>query len=219
MEQELEEQREVERPGQSKAATPHFDERFKQLVLNGVLRSLIDCMKNEGVLQSIPQSLSHTQLIRLAEDDTEAWADHLLVTRDFKTVIISATPTCDDFLRPVWWIAQLQSTSGRNLLIIFSSYECNQLLPVFRQSKRATLFPYRPRLSKFHDNLLHKQELQVTGMLKKDRIDVEDEVQIGAYAGMMYFKSEVEMEAYCRFLGSTINLYYFKYISKNFRTI
>lgn len=201
LEQELEEQREVERPGQAQAKDPCFDERLKELALHGAQNTLIDNMKMDGVLQSIPNSLSHTQLFQLAKNDPDAWASHLLVTKDFKEVIKSSTPTCDDFLRPIWWIAQLKNRNGKNVLILLSSYECERLLPIFRKSVQATLFPYRPRLSKFHNNLLHIPELQVTGMAEKDTIELQDEVQIGLYSGMMYFGSKAEENAYCKFLG------------------
>lgn len=201
LEQELEEQREVERPPHADAANPQFDERLKQLALHGVQNALIDRMKSEGALLSITNSLTHTHLYHFAKQDPNAWANHVLVTKDFRTVIRSTEPTCDDFLRPVWWIAQLKNENAENVLVLLSSYECDRLLTIFRQSVKSTLFMYRPRLSKFHDNLLHKRELQVTGAMERDGIDIEDEVEIGIFSGMMYFNSAAEQNAYSSFLG------------------
>lgn len=204
LENELEEQREVQRPGESKPATPSFDKRLEQLVLHGVQDSLIKTMKTDGALMSMANSLSHTQLFRFVGIDANAWADHLLVTKDFKIVIVSATPTCDQFLRPVWWIAQIRNPNigGKNVAILLSSYECHRLKPAFQKSKMATLFMYRARSSKFHSNLIEIPALQLSGLAENiTHLDIHDEIQIGVYAGMLYFKTEAESEAYCKFLG------------------
>lgn len=199
LEQELEEQRFIERPPAVKAATPAFDEYLKKLILNGVND---EYMKTQRSFLSIATSLEHTQLFRrYKKNNKNAWAKHLFVTRDFKSVIDSSSQSCDEFLRPVWWIARIECEKNEPILVLLSSYECNRLLSTFQKSKKSTLFMYRPRINKLHSNLVHETDLQVTGMDETELIDIEDEVQIGMYAGMMYFENEDEQNAYCGFLG------------------
>lgn len=205
LEQELEEQREVQRPSESQAATPLFDKRLLELVMNGVQDTLVNSMRTDGSLMSIANSLSHTKLFDLAKNDCAAWNDHLMVTKDFKTVIISKTATCDQFLRPVWWIAHIKNprVGGKTIAILLSSYECNRLKLAFEKTTMATLFMHRARSSKFHSNLVDIRALQLSGLPAENitHIDINDEIQIGIYSGMMYFKAKAESDAYCEFLG------------------
>lgn len=201
-------QRKNERPPKSEPAVPSFDDRLKQLVSQGSQDgALIENMKTDGMLMSMANSLSNTKLYESLGNDVNAWADHLLVTKDFKTVIISTDATCDQYLRPVWWIAQIENAKvgNKNYLILLSSYECEQLLPSFCQSKVATLVMYRARLSESHSNLLHQRKLYVTGMDEPAHIDITDEIQIGVYSGSMYFQHQMESNAFCEFLGLILN--------------
>lgn len=204
LEQELEEQRFIERPPAVKAAKPNFDKSLEKLILDGATHEYMRSQRSLLSLLSITASLGHTKLFRhYNKKNKDAWASHLFVTKDFKTVIDSTSQSCDEFLRPVWWIARVKGASCtvNDILVLLSSFECNRLLPVFQKSKMSTLFMYRPRLSNLHSNLVHETELQVTGMTENQAIDINDEVQIGMYAGMMYFGNEDEQNAYCGFMG------------------
>lgn len=207
LEQELEEQRFVERPPIVEPATPTFDKRLEKLVLEGVTdHSLIDIMKSQRSLYSIGASLSFTQLFRpYSKKNKGAWSENLLVTRDFvKTVSENKSQSCDDFLRPIWWIARIERPKAANdLLLMMSPHECHHLMPAFRKSTKSALHMYRPRLSKYHSNLLGVTQLQITGTTSGTEmgVDIEHEAQIGMYAGSMYFASEAEQNAYCGFMG------------------
>ncbi|XP_055301272.1 uncharacterized protein LOC129567922 [Sitodiplosis mosellana] len=202
LEQEIEEQMQIERPRCAQALKPHFDDRLEQLVLEGAgIGSTFDDMKADGALLSIVASLSNTQMFEFCENNDDAWASHLLVTKDFTMVIENESQACNDFLRPVCWVACIKNAGTKDVLILLSSFECNQLIPAFRKSENATLFMYRARLSNLHSNLIREPGLQVTGMTTTSSISVEDEVQIGVYSGMMYFADEEEQHAYCEFLG------------------
>lgn len=201
MEQETDVQSQVERPPDALPAKPIFDERLKQLVNEGANGTLIEVMKNENALLSIAASLANTQLSEFCSKNSDAWSSNLFVTEDFKTVIQSSLQSCDEFLRPIWWIGQIRRGEARNVLILLSSFEANNLLPAFRKSVNSTLFMYRPRLSKIHSNLLNDAKLQVTGSSALSTIDIDDQVQIGVYSGQMYFEDIAEQKAYCDFLG------------------
>lgn len=201
LEQETEEQRQVERPPDAKPADPKFDKRLEKLILNGGADNLLDDLKNGKTLLSIAASLANTQMSEYCENMENAWASHLLVTKDFTMVIDTKSQVCADFLRPVCWIARIDNPGAEDILILISSFECNILMPAFRKSINSTLFMYRPRLSNLHCNLIHEAGLCVTGMTTTNAIDIQNEVQIGVYSGLMYFANEIEQNAYCTFLG------------------
>lgn len=129
----------------------------------------------------------------------------MYVTEDFMRVLkrehqFTDNSDCDEYLRPVWWIARV-NVKERFYLILLSSYECDILMPVFKNSKRAALHMFRPKLSKHQSNLLHETSLRVTGINDPPSINANDEAQIVVYSGSMYFDSEVQQNAYCNFLG------------------
>lgn len=184
LEQEIEEQTQIERPQEAKAATPRFDKRLERLVSEGIgAGSTFDEMKAKGVLLPILESLKNTQMFEFCKSNDDAWSNHLLVTEDFTKVIEDQSLACNDFLRPVCWVASIKHPGEKDTLILLSSFECNQLIPVFRKSQNATLYMYRPRLSSLHSNLIRETGLQVTGMSHTNAISTEDEVQIGVYSG------------------------------------
>lgn len=200
LEQETEEQSQVERPPDAKPAEPKFDKRLEKLVNDGANGTLIEIMKKENALLSIAASLANTQLAEFCSRNADAWSGSLMVTTDFQSVIQSQE-ACDEYLRPIRWIAQLRSAKANNVLILLSPFEANHLLPAFRKSANSTLFMYHPRLSIMHSNLLDMEKLQVTESATLSTINIEDEVQIGVYSGQMYFKNIAEQTAYTGFLG------------------
>lgn len=190
-------------------AAPTFDKRFERMILDGVTdNNMIEVMKSQRSLYSIGASLTFTQLFRAYKKNRSAWSENLLVTKDFVKTVDNKSQSCDDFLRPVWWIARIKRAAAaagaiaNDLLLLMSPHECHYLMPFFRKSKNSALYMFRPRLSKYHSNLLHETELQITGLDPiANGISIEHEVQIGMYAGSMYFASEAEQNAYCGFMG------------------
>lgn len=98
----------MERPPGAKPATPELDERLEHLISYGWTDDELDLLKRNNTLLSIPKSLSHTQLHQLCKSNEDAWADHILVTKDFQKVIKTSSAKCDEFLRPVRWVAHIQ---------------------------------------------------------------------------------------------------------------
>lgn len=203
LEQEVEEQAQIDRPKEAQPVKPHFDERLIRLINEGIgVTTTFNDMLNEKVFLSIVASLSNTQMSTFCENNEEAWARHFLVTKDFSMVVENQQQPCNDFLRPVFWIASIKTSSpARNALILLSSFECNKLIPAFRKSARAILYMYRPRLSNRHSNLIHDFGLQLSALPQINRIPIQDVIQIGVYSGLMYFANEEEQNAYCWFLG------------------
>lgn len=203
LEQEIEEQTQVERPPHAKAAVPIFDKRLEKLVVEGAASSTFNEMKGGDALLSMGKYLTNTHLLesQFCENNEMAWANHLFVTKDFATIVQDQSQATNNFLRAGFWIACVKNPPYKDILILLSSFECNHLLPAFRQSVNATLFMYRPRISNLHSNLIHETGLQVTGMATPLAINAEDEIQIGVCSGLLYFADEVEQRVYCGFLG------------------
>lgn len=203
LEHEQEQERNVERPAAMSPAQPYFDEKFKELILCSALPNILHDLKHRGCLISVHESLAKTRLILDHSSESDAWSNKIFVTKDFTRVLLDQSGYCDEYLRPVWWIAYVKEpTTNSYILILLSSYECDRLITTFKQSKESVLCMFRPRLSKLHDNLLNQRNLQVTGMSGiVPHIDVNDECQLNVYSGSMYFKSEIEQDAYCSFLG------------------
>lgn len=206
LEQEVEEQRSVERVPKVKPATPEVDKRLQSVVANGITDySAIEEMIKSNALYSFGASLLHTRLFQPYKQNVDAWANHLFVTRDFVRVLADESlKSCDDFLRPVWWIARIQSNdTSKNILLLLSTFECEHLLPFFRKSTKSSLFMYRARLSQYDRTLLNDSNLRITGMnsTQAANVDLDDIVQIGMYACSMYFDSEAEQNAYCAFMA------------------
>lgn len=200
LEQELEEQREVERPAAATPAIPFFDPRFIELVKYGGMHQSFQELLQSNKLVKLPSSLINTKISEIVETESSAWSGHLYATKDFVHVINELVYKWDMYLRPVWWIACIRR-DPEPIIIVFSSFEVNVLLPFFRISKNAVFYMFRPRISLFQSNLLNNKQLQVPAMVNDLSIDIHDEVQISMMAGSMYFGSEREQDAYCNFMG------------------
>lgn len=200
IEQEFEMQEQIERPQPVRPACANFNNVLHNLFLNGLATDLRKLKMNKAIVP-IPRSLAKTHLYQTYINENDAWSTNLHVTKDFIQVLSDRSRSYDDFLRPVWWIAGVQIDEFPTQWLLLSSFECDRLYPTFQKSKNATLLMYRPRTSKTHDNLLHDCRLQVTAMENPLAIDLRSEVEIGVYAGSMFFQTEAEQQAFCGFLG------------------
>ncbi|XP_031637088.1 uncharacterized protein LOC116349683 [Contarinia nasturtii] len=224
-EMELEQECQIERPNRMSPVKPEFDKKLQHFISEGATTTILSDLLKRQCLISLGKSLENSQLIRNHVDETKAWSDYIFVTKDFTQVCTkceryygfhSSLWSADDYslyhsqpsrakdayMRPIWWIARVEDrTSGKYYLILLSSFECDRLLSTFKKSKNAALFLYRPKLSKFHNDLLHQSKLQVSAMTTIPRIDIHDQVQIAMYSGAMYFNNKSEQNAYCNFLG------------------
>ncbi len=205
LEHEVEEQRQIERPPPATPAEPFFDTLLENLIKNGVTSQSFRRMRITKGIMSFDECLSEKPMYDAHKDFPSPWSKNLYVTKDFANVTENqANEKSEEFLRPVWWIARIIHREDEDIYLLLSSFETNELLPLFHKSLRSVLMTYRPRLSQFHSNLLHDKPLQVTGLNKSnpdDKIELDDEVQIAMFAGSMYFQREIEQEAYCSFMG------------------
>lgn len=201
LEHELEEQRQIERPPPAIAMKPVFDELLENLIRNGASSQSFRRMQIQKSIMSLDESLLEKPLYDAYKHFPSPWSKNLYVTRDF--VNVTENLNAEDYLRPVWWIAHIIHREDDDIYLLLSSFEANQLVPLFRKSNRSTLMCYRPRLSQFHSNLMYERPLQVTAQNANpdDHMGMEEEAQIAMYSGSMYFNSEMEQDAYCSFMG------------------
>lgn len=208
MEREHEEERDVEKLDEKKPAEPFFDDMLLKLFSNCPSNEIIDELKLNGKLYELISCLYSTKLAEPYNEENP-WPQNIFVTEDFIRVIQPTAPLVvpylleftDEFLRPVWWIAQTTLPNSKSVWILLSSFECERLIPTFRKSVNSVLFMYRPRLNKTQRNLLHETRLQITTRPTPWPFDANKEAEIGAFSGTMYFGSEIEQNAYCNFLG------------------
>lgn len=201
LEHEMEQERQVQRPVAADACVPELADVVEEFIESGNWDELDE---DDRDTHFIPMSvaLKNTTLFHRYAKNPKAWSKHLYVTADFLNVIDKRN-NVDEFLRPVWWIAKTRIDKKRSILTVLSSFECDRLMTIFADSQCSTLFMYRPRISQIHSNLLDVHGLSVTGNTKEpvDPILMDDAVQIGMFAGSMYFASNEEQNAYCSFMG------------------
>lgn len=199
LEQETEEERQVERPPKLNAATPHFDPDLISLISFGT--RLAELCKRQ-TLMTLGASLMNTKLFEAYKSDASSWAANLFVTKDFTRVLVNENAhSCDEYLRPCWWFAQINTQGYGIILVLLSSYECNHLFSRFRKSSCSTLHMFRPTVSKLHSDLINENGLPLSGNEVISEITMNNSAQLKMYSGSMYLKSEEEQNAYCNFLG------------------
>lgn len=200
-EHEIEKQYQIQWQQNAEPAKPIFDDRLIQLIQCGLADAITKDLLNTKTLLPLTAVLKHTKMFEPYNNFKSPWANYLAVTKDFAQVIQHKNTFCDRFLRPIWWIAHISNENENFILLLLSSYEADRLLPHFRKSTKSTLFPFRSRMSKLHSDLMHENNLQVTGSHTSMRVNAKDKAQIQMFSGSMYFNDEDEQNAYCNFLG------------------
>ncbi|KAF8315426.1 hypothetical protein DL93DRAFT_2057188 [Clavulina sp. PMI_390] len=141
VEVEMEREVQMERPLAPSPATPKLDPHIRNMILSGKKCSI------PGVLLS---AFKHVAPSLGSAFEDAAWRcdSDIVGTRDFFQTIMSGPTSSSDpqYLRPVNWILTLKSS--KNLLILLSPFEVNELLPDIRKSKHVYLHMYAPRVIK-----------------------------------------------------------------------
>lgn len=196
---EPETQRQIERPPVVSPIAPSFDDRLTKLILNGFNIETYPIVGS--ILVPLENGLHKTKLFQDYLKDGPAWNNHIMTTNNFINVLQNSTHASDDFLRPVEWIARIDAENDAYILILLSLYECNRLLPAFRESTKSTLYMFRPRLRKLHSDLMDEHDLRISGKTKTFDLNIKDSAEIIMYSGSLYFKNEAQQAAYCNHLG------------------
>jgi hypothetical protein len=137
-----------------------------------------------------------------ALNSTTEWSPSPLATADFAVTVANSSPThLTDYLRPVNWI--LSSGSGRNcVVIVISSYEANELLPIIRKSDEVRLHVYAPRASasmRSFSDLAFYSTPESSGKTWSAPVHIRTELNL--FAGQLYFDDREEYEKVCVLLA------------------
>ncbi|KAG2087459.1 uncharacterized protein F5147DRAFT_588110 [Suillus discolor] len=188
---EVELEREVERPLLEKPAKHVVHEDVRSFIQTGCIR------EGSGVFTPIFDILTTTSV---AIPKSQPWTHHVLASRDFATVMHGFSDKTDNYIRPVNWI--LSSTaSGVPVLAIISPFEVNDLLPDIRASTQVHLHLYTPRVIRMMKpcddlRLYSIPSLPVQWMPPEALI-----LQLNTFAGQLYFPHYSTYVRLCRFLG------------------
>jgi hypothetical protein len=216
LEQEQEEEQEVERPPSTLAHVPRLDPAILALA-QGVLPR-----RSSAALQPLSAAFSRTQLQGLSQQ-CGGWHLRTSVTREFLKVVqpASASEGLDSFLRPPCWLVVVppSSSSGRDnsssssTVVLVSPYEANALMPAFRQGGSGTasgvsLHMYAPRMRPQQSTLLLRPALALpldssSSSVSSSSVSVtaQQQAQLAAFSGSLFFATAVEQHAYGTFLG------------------
>jgi hypothetical protein len=188
--QEIEREREVERPPPVQAAPHSIDEDVRYFIRTG---SIPD---GSHVFTTVFNTLATTSA---AFTGYQPWSQNLFASRDFTTTILTEEKT-DSYTRPVNWILS-STTRSAQVLVIVSPFEVNVLLPDIRASKRVHLHAYTPRVTKMMkscDNL----RLYITPSIPARWMPDDTLIrQLNVFAGQLYFPRKLAYVKLCRFLG------------------
>ncbi|KAJ3086282.1 hypothetical protein HK102_013328 [Quaeritorhiza haematococci] len=225
LEQELEEIRQVQRPGSETPYMPTLPEALVRLAMFDELNLL------SGEFLPLPDALQHTTLWPLVE--VAAWSSKIFVTRNFVTVIERrSNSNIDEFLRPVRWMITLTRHGGENLrstssspgrlstsslrgrftgetnvmVVLISPFEANHLKPLFAgrpTTASARLHMFAPRIRTHQQTLFADRSLILPSPPSTIRIQIPPPLiaQLSVFSSSLFFETPIEQEAFCDFLG------------------
>lgn len=189
---EVEEVREIQRPGEVVPATPKASNYLWNLIRDGTLPS--------GSSDEILPAFELLNKTRLAPFYSKAvWPAQIYATADFiRTIQPQGNSPQDDFLRPVQWVLHAKRINGP---IIISPHEADILLASIRESKRATLFLYQARVTKsmgsFDNTNVYKIPEKDNGVtLSQEQVAI-----LNLFAGQLYFNTFDDYKGLCTLIG------------------
>ncbi|QRV92778.1 kinase-like protein [Ceratobasidium sp. AG-Ba] len=187
---ELEQERQVQRPPKSEPAVHFVHPEVKRFVQIGALPL-------SGLTAIIPlfNSLEATGALQ-----SGAWSSKLFASLDFCKALNTTDETrLTEYMRPVNWI--LSGPGG--VLLVLSPYEVNELLPDIQKSSFVRLHIFSPRVSEsmcsFSDLKFYSMPSRINS--RPFTPDPMLQLQLGLFAGQLYFDNYDEYRAVCAFLG------------------
>ncbi|KAJ3085954.1 hypothetical protein HK102_013653 [Quaeritorhiza haematococci] len=219
LEQELEEIRQVQRPGSRTPHVPTLPEALRRLAMYDEM----NC--SSGEFLPLPVALQHTTLWSLVE--VAAWSSKIFVTKNFVTVVQSrSNSNVDEFLRPVRWMVTLrrESEDGKSgnlkrgsssqsdesseqnaVVVLISPFEANHLKPLFaaRPTKAsARLHMFAPRIRTRQQTLFTDTSLIIPSPISSTpQIAPSIIAQLSVFSSSLFFATPTDQNAFCDFLG------------------
>ncbi|KAG8732082.1 hypothetical protein FRC10_001233 [Ceratobasidium sp. 414] len=183
---EVEREQQIDRPPKSEPATHMVHEDILHFVNTGSVPvdpigmvSLFHPLCSSNLAQSSP------------------WAPKLQASLDFcRTLKTSTEIEVCEYMRPVNWVL----SGPDDTLVALSPYEVDQLLPDIRKSPLVRLHVFAPRVTRF---MISFSDLRFYSMPDSSISppDMLVQLQLGLFAGQVYFDSYSQYRALCAFLG------------------
>ncbi len=201
LEQELDEERKLERPPSVTPYEPRLHEKIKRLC--DIDSDIMNLSQFPSVFQPLVYAFTGTTFLN--ECQLESWQSNLWVSIDFQQVILTKGESLNSFLRPPRWIIIY-----RNQHIIFiSAFEANELIGRLQSNKPSitTLLLLLSRIKRIQSIFVNTPTLTVPpsiAPLTKSTayfIPIEWLVQLFIFNGTLYFETIAEQTAYCQCLG------------------
>ena len=197
---EVEQERQLERPGPAEAAVHHLHQDVTHFATTGELR-----ISSSAFLPAF-EALRSASVAKLS--DVSEFSDDILVTKDFANTVDTRGVgyISDDYQQPVQWILTTTTPKQSNLvqkLIIISSFEAQELLPVVKERKKVTLHIYAPRASRSYQSLDTLDLFTIGKAFDAQTIPRRLIMQLNLFAGQLYLNSFDDYKELCSFLNLT----------------
>ena len=186
---EIERERQQERPRPAHPAPHNVHNAVRTLVQghgfqpsSGAFIPLFDVLKTTSHFSSLLQ-----------------WSRGLFATKDFAVTIRPATAIQSEYLKPVRWILSV-SFEGSTNLIVLSSHEVNELLPLIRRQTGVNLHLYCPRVTRDMP-AFQSLDLYTVHPMKLPLPPRVSLSQLHLFAGQLYLPDQEVYAALCVFLG------------------
>ncbi|XP_065660133.1 uncharacterized protein LOC136084025 isoform X2 [Hydra vulgaris] len=196
LEEDLEEERQVDRPGVQSPHIPKLSQEVKDLVEKGLL------YHNNLEILNIDKIFKNTfQLSMLFPKG--CWNPGLMVTKEF-TMVIKDKKEGDNFLFEICWVIVVppKKRSDFTRYILISSFEVNELMPIFHSTQNCvvSLHMFAPRLHR-GQNIFINQNSVVLPSCRDFFLDIDLFCQLSILGGGLFFVTDEEQDAFCEFLG------------------
>ena len=187
---EIEEQIQIERPGQETPMPPRVDQRLRQFIKSG---THADLLQFSSAFEAVIRSSSVKCFLNKRTPAT------LYVSNDFAAVVKRQNHykgNYDQYLRPVNYVLASKDASNRgqtSALLLVSQYEVNKLLPEIRCSKNVGLHVYEPRLTKSLKAVDSPAAYRTSG---RNWCSINDDIrlELHVFAGQLYVNTKSEYE-------------------------
>ncbi|KAF8824093.1 hypothetical protein HHX47_DHR9000559 [Lentinula edodes] len=196
--QEVEQERQLERPPPSKALHHKVRDEVRSLVRTGNFNS--SSFAFLPLFDAVPLAVR-----KRLRQGVSPWSKQLWATRDFNITI--KNNSSKEHMRPVNWLLSTRPTLSSPMnIIILSPYEVQVLLPEIRKSTNVSLHIYSPRIRRemhtFEDlKFFCIPSLESTWCIP-DTIVIS---QLNLFSGQLYFANYDVYRNLCAFLGMGVH--------------
>lgn len=103
----------------------------------------------------------------------------------------------EDFIRPVQWILSSTTTS---VIVLISPVEANALLPTVRDSRKAFLHLYAPRVSR---NVVSVEDMEFFTIPRPRTTPIPESSvhELNLFSGQLFFQNKESFKHVCEMLG------------------